>query len=71
MLKKYALIGHTGFIGSNLINFKNKIDKYNSKNITKIKNKKYDLVICAGTYSKIWLAREHPLKDQKNIIKLV
>jgi len=71
MPKKYALIGYTGFIGSNLLNYKKKIDKYNSKNITKISKKKYDLVICAGTYSKIWLARRYPLKDQMNIKKLV
>ncbi len=71
MLKKFALIGYSGFIGSNLINFNNKIDKFNSKNINKIKKKKYDLVICAGTYSKIWLAKKYPKKDKKNINTLI
>ena len=65
MKNKYALIGYTGFIGSNLLSFDKNITKYNSKNIHKIKNKKFDLVICAGTSSKIWLAKKKPYEDKK------
>ena len=71
MENKCALIGYTGFIGSNLLNFQKKIIKYNSKNIKKIKNKKFDIVICAGTSSKIWLSKKKPLEDKKKIIKLI
>ena len=66
-----ALIGYTGFIGSNLLNFKKKFHKYNSKNINKIKNKQYDLVICAGTPSKIWLAKKNPKLDFNKITYLI
>ena len=73
MLKKNknALIGYTGFIGSNLKKIKNNIEYFNSKNINKIKNKKYKNIICAGTYSKIWLAKKNPKKDKKNINYLI
>ena len=54
MKNKCALIGYTGFIGSNLLDFNKEIRKFNSKNIHKIKNKEFDIVICAGTSSKIW-----------------
>ena len=34
-----ALVGYTGFIGSNLTNIKKKFKYFNNKNINKIKNK--------------------------------
>tara|TARA_A100001011_G_scaffold398164_1_gene501608 strand:+ start:741 stop:1493 length:753 start_codon:yes stop_codon:yes gene_type:complete len=71
MQVKNALIGYSGFIGSNLLKFKNKFHKYNSKNINKIKNKKYNLVICAGTSSKIWLAKKKPSLDLNKIKYLI
>ena len=66
-----ALIGHTGFIGSNLIKVKPNLIKFNSKNIGKIKSQKFNTVICAGTYSKIWLAKKNPKKDFNHIQKLI
>ena len=60
-----ALIGHTGFIGSNLLNLKKNLDLFNSKNIKKIKFKSYDTVYCAGTYSKIWIAKKNQMKIKK------
>jgi nucleoside-diphosphate-sugar epimerase len=71
MINKCALIGYTGFIGSNLINFKKKLIKYNSKNINKIRNKKFDILICAGTTSKIWLSNKKPLEDKRKIQNLI
>ncbi len=71
MKTKCALIGHTGFIGSNLLDFSKKLIKYNSKNIHKIRNQKFDTVICAGTSSKIWLAIKKPLEDKKRIKNLI
>ena len=71
MKNNIALIGHTGFIGSNLIKFKKNLDKFNSKNIAKITNKNYDIVICAGTSSKMWMANKYPKKDKKNINNLI
>ena len=73
MKKNNALIGYTGFIGSNLLKDK-KFSfsfKFNSKNIEKIKNKIFNNVVCAATYSKIWVANKNPKKDKKNIFKLI
>ncbi len=66
-----ALIGYTGFIGSNLLKIKPKLIKFNSKNISKIKYQEFNTVICAGTYSKIWLAKKNPKKDFNHIQKLI
>lgn len=69
-----ALIGYTGFVGSNLlknIKDKRKIDLYNSKNINQIKNRKYNQVICAGLSATKWIANKYPKKDIKNINILI
>ena len=71
MNNRNALIGYTGFIGSNLLNYDNNLIKFNSKNIHKIKNQKFNLVICAGTSSKIWLAKKKPLEDKRKIKNLM
>ncbi len=71
MKNKFALIGYTGFIGSNLISYKKNIDKFNSKNINKIANNRYDIVICAGTSSKRWIANKYPKEDKKKILNLI
>ena len=67
--KKIAVVGYTGFIGSNLKRIYKSNFNFNSKKITKI-NKKLDLVLCAGTYSKRWIANKYPKKDLYNILKL-
>ena len=68
--KKIGLIGYTGFIGSNLKKqFKTK-SNYNSKNISKIVNEDFHILICAGTSSKRWQANKFPKADLKAIIKL-
>ena len=66
-----ALVGYTGFIGSNLKHVKKNFHYFNSKNIHKIRNKSFNTIYCAGTYSKIWLAKKEPGKDKKNIRKLI
>ena len=68
--KKVALIGYTGFIGSNLKKLYKPHFKYNSKNIFKIKKKEFDLTLCAGTSSKRWVANKKPKEDLRNIKKL-
>ena len=66
-----ALVGYTGFIGSNLTNIKKNFQYFNSKNIHKIKNKSFNAIYCAGTYSKIWLAKKKPKKNKKNVENLI
>lgn len=68
---KSALIGYTGFVGQNLINCFDFDDLYNSKNITDIAGKTYDLVICAGVPAQMNLANKFPEQDWANIELLV
>ena len=63
--KKIGLIGYSGFIGSNLKKQFETKSNYNSKNISKIIDKKFDTLICAGTSSKRWQANKFPKADLK------
>ena len=66
-----ALIGHTGFVGSNLLNQQSFDDCFNSKNINEIEHKSFEQVICAGVSAVKWMANREPVIDRKNIQKLV
>jgi nucleoside-diphosphate-sugar epimerase len=64
---KTALIGHTGFLGSNLLEQTTFTDLYNSKNIADIHGKDYDLIVSAGNSSVMWKANLEPETDYNNI----
>lgn len=66
-----ALIGHTGFIGSNLATQMVFQDFYNSKNIEEIRGKEYDLVISAANPGVKWRVNQEPEKDWANISKFM
>ncbi len=66
-----ALIGYTGFVGSNLALQYEFTDLYNSKNITEIAGKSYDLLICAGVKAQKWVANQQPEKDLADIQALI
>lgn len=70
-----ALIGYTGFVGSTLLaqglNRRGDWDLYNSKNISGIRGRSYEKVICAGAPAQKWLANKDPDADQKNIESLM
>lgn len=68
---KIALIGYTGFVGSNLLNQYEFTDCYNSKNIQDIHGQQYDLCICAGVRAPKWIANEQPEKDLNDIQELM
>lgn len=70
-MMKTALIGFTGFVGSNLLQQKKFDDFYNSKNITEIHGKKYDLIVSAATPSLFWKANQDPKTDLKVIKDLI
>jgi len=74
-LKKIALVGSSGLIGKTIfrsLNKKNfKIYKYNSKNITSIKYKKFYKIYCAGLPAEKWKANKFPIRDKKNSLKLL
>ncbi len=58
-----ALIGYTGFVGSNILRQTNIDFCYNSKNIDSIRGKSFDLVICAGGPAIKWWANKNPRND--------
>mgnify|MGYP003627835336 FL=1 len=66
-----ALVGHTGFVGSNILE-QSSFDKcYNSKNIESIAGEKFDTVVCAGVSSIKWKANKDPKEDFKQIQRLI
>lgn len=68
---KTALIGYTGFVGSNLLAQTQFDDLYNSKNIQDIKGKEYDVVYCAGAPAAKWIANQKPTEDLQSVCSLI
>lgn len=72
-----ALVGYTGFVGSNLYNEGEFDEVYNSKNIQEAYGTRPDLLIYAGVRAEKYLANSEPDKDmeqikfaQENIVKI-
>lgn len=68
---KTALIGYTGFVGSNIASQVAFSDYYNSKNIENIRGKKYDLIVSAGATADRNIANQDSKKDWCGINKLL
>ncbi len=66
-----AIIGYTGFIGSNLIRQAKYDDFYNSQNIESVAGKSFDLLACTAAPAEKWLANKEPVKDKENLQKLI
>ena len=68
---KKALIGYTGFVGSNLMKQVAFDYTYNSKNISDISGKSFDLLVCAGVSAVKWKANKFPEEDLNSINTLL
>jgi len=66
-----ALIGYTGFVGSNLYQQQNYSHLYNSKNIDDIKGRHFEEVVCAGIQAVKWWANDNPAQDWESIERLL
>ncbi|MFX0201180.1 MAG: NAD-dependent epimerase/dehydratase family protein [Candidatus Hodarchaeota archaeon] len=66
-----ALIGHTGFVGSNLLKQAHFDAVYNSQNIESIQGTCHDLIFCAGAPGTKWRANAEPEKDLATIMRLI
>ena len=66
-----ALIGHTGFVGSNLARMTSFDALYNSSNIDSIAGREFDLVVCAGARAEKWIANANPEADLAGIDRLI
>ena len=62
-----ALIGYTGFVGSNLVACHEFGTKFNSKNIAEIEGQSFGLLVCAGAPAKKWYANLHPDEDRETL----
>jgi len=58
-----ALVGYTGFVGSNLLQFYNIDYFYNSKNFNEAKNMSFDTIFFAGIPAVKWYANKYPEED--------
>lgn len=66
-----SLIGHTGFVGSNLTEQTNFNFLYNSSNINEINGREFDLLIIAAPSAIKWKANQEPEKDLGMINNLI
>ncbi len=66
-----AIVGYTGFVGSNLIRQAEFEDFYNSQNIESIAGKSFDLLVCTAAPAEKWLANKEPIKDKENLQRLI
>jgi len=62
-----ALVGHTGFVGSNLQAQLAFDATFNSTNIDEIAGGRFDLLVFAGAQSRKWWANAHPREDWGSI----
>lgn len=66
-----ALIGHTGFVGSNLLRQRRFDACFNSSNIGDIRGRGFDLVVCSGARAEKWKANAEPDRDGEHIDSLI
>lgn len=65
-----ALIGYTGFVGSNLCRDDRFDLFYNSKNVHEMKGRHFGRVVCAGVSAVKWWANANPDEDRAGIRSL-
>jgi len=66
-----ALIGHTGFVGSNLLLQREFAASFNSSSIGDIDGRSFDDVVCAGVSAVKWWANQNPDEDRIRIESLM
>lgn len=68
---KTALIGHTGFVGGNLVQQAHFDDLYNSRNIDEINGKEYAHIVVTAAQARKWWANQNPQEDWNGIERLL
>jgi nucleoside-diphosphate-sugar epimerase len=68
---RQGLIGHTGFVGSNLARQTHFDACYNSSNIGEIAGEEFDLLVCSGVRAEKWIANANPEQDRAGIGRLL
>ena len=62
-----TLIGHTGFVGSNLAAVHEFTDRYNTANIDDLRGRSYDLVVSAAARADSYRINQHGAADRAEI----
>lgn len=70
-MMRCALIGHTGFVGGNLLRQAPFEACYNSKNIECIAGQAFDLIVCCGAPAEKWRANREPEPDRLGVQRLM
>lgn len=66
-----ALIGHSGFVGGNLLAKRSYDSIYRSTDIDTIRGRDFDHLVCAGVQAMKWWANLHPEEDRAGIERLL
>src|SRR6185436_17101113 len=66
-----GLIGHTGFVGSNLARQTRFDATFNSSNIESIAGQEFELLVIAGVRAEKWIANANPEQDMAAIDRLL
>ena len=66
-----ALIGFSGFVGSNILTQHRFENLYNTQNIEDINGKQFNLIVCAAMPGIKWLSNKYPKRDLNSIKKLI
>jgi hypothetical protein len=70
-----AMVGNTGFVGSNLLAHPSRILRYeclfNSKNVSTIGQRPYEAVVCSAVPAVKWIANKDPAADWAQISALL
>ncbi|GEP01914.1 NAD-dependent epimerase/dehydratase family protein [Methylobacterium haplocladii] len=70
-----AIVGYTGFVGSNLLARPSRTLKYdylfNSKNVATLGQRSYEAVVCSAVPAIKWLANKNPSEDWAQISALL
>ncbi|WP_370528183.1 NAD-dependent epimerase/dehydratase family protein [Rhodoferax sp. BLA1] len=66
-----AIVGHTGFVGSNLCNQTTFESFFNSRNIQDIEGKVFDTLVFSGAPANKWIANKEPAQDWQNLQQIM
>lgn len=66
-----ALIGHTGFVGGNILRQHAFDAFYNSRNIESIVGQSFDLLVVSAMPAAKWIANKDPASDWANCARLI
>ena len=66
-----AIVGHTGFVGSNLCKQSVFESFYNSSNLQDIEGKTFDTLVFSGAPANKWIANKAPEEDWQNLQQIM